>query len=204
MKHVPVTPATDDPLPDYQPIVLRRQRHDGWTAERQQTFLVALAETGCISESCRVTGITARSAYRLRAHKDGKGFAEAWDQALRYATARLMTLCYERAIRGSVREVWRDGMLISESRQPSDMLLRYLLGQLAPWQKGKDTHWANLMAASGHAAADLAPAIDKLTDCDVPADALADADLLGQPPTATDPRIEPFDAELGEDDDYDA
>lgn len=52
MKHEPLPPDAAAPLADYVPVVLRRMRHDGWTAERQRTFLTALAETGCISESC--------------------------------------------------------------------------------------------------------------------------------------------------------
>ena len=203
MRHSRITPAPDaaaldDPLPDYQPVTLTRQRHDGWTAERQRTFLIALAETGCISEACRLAGITARSAYRLRAHPLGERFAAAWDQALRYATARLMTLAYERAIRGSVRETWRDGKLISETRQPSDRLLIFLLGNLAPWQRGSAQRWGKLMDASGDAATDLAPVLDALTDCDVACDALSDADYLAAPIVPTEARVEPFDADLEE------
>ncbi len=79
--HAAAPVPDDDPahLADYQPVTLHRQRHDGWTAERQRTFLIALAETGCISEACRLTGITTRSAYRLRGHALGTAFAEGWD-----------------------------------------------------------------------------------------------------------------------------
>ena len=200
----PATPAqapdTHEAIADYEPVTLHRRRHDGWTAERQRTFLIGLAETGCISEACRLSGITARSAYRLRARKLGARFADAWDQALRYATARLMTLAYERAIRGVIRETWRDGKLVGESRVPSDRLLIFLLSQLVPWQAGPESRWAKVMQASGDAAGDLAPVLGKLEDCAVPCDALSDADLLAQPIATPDPRVQPFNMDWSEKD----
>jgi len=195
-------PGTHDAVAGYDPVALHRQRHDGWTAERQRAFLIALAETGCISEACRLAGITARSAYRLRAHRLGARFAEAWDAALRYATARLMTLAYERAIRGSIRETWRDGKLVSETRTPSDRLLIFLLGNLAPWQSGPGSRWAKLLGTSGDAAGALAPVLDGLTDCDVPCDPLSEADFLGTPPGDPDARVQPFDADWSDEEDW--
>jgi len=199
---VPDAPARAEAVPDavadYDPVTLHRQRHDGWTAARQRTFLVALAETGCISEACRLAGISARSAYRLRAHALGARFAEVWDAALRYATARLMTLAYERAIRGTTRETWRDGKLIAESRAPSDRLLIFLLGNLAPWQTGQGSRWAKLHGMAGDAASALAPVLGALTDCDVACDALSEADFLAQPIANPDARVRPFDEDCAE------
>lgn len=189
-------PCAQDPLPDYIPVTLGRARHDGWTAERQRTFLVALAETGCISEACRISDINARSAYRLRAHPSGAGFADAWDQALRYATGKLMTLAYERAIRGSIREVWHRGLLVGETRQPSDRLLMFLLAKLAPQPPaGQDApnRWADLTGASGDAAVTLSPALEALADCPVIAEPLSSADFMAVRPTDPDPRVAPFD-----------
>jgi hypothetical protein len=199
MKHQPppaADPEAGDPLADYQPVALGRARHDGWTAERQRTFLAALAETGCISEACLAAGITARSAYRLRAHPQGERFAQGWDQALRYATSKLLTLAYERAVRGSVREMWRDGRLIAEARQPSDKLLMYLLSNLAPWNAEPTTRWARLDATAGQGAAALAPLLETLTDnAEVAADELSAIDFGGNPPVRAEgetPR-DPFD-----------
>ncbi len=194
--------AADNPLPDYHPVTLHRQRHDGWTAERQRTFLTALAETGCISEACRLTGITARSAYRLRAHALGTTFAEAWDQALRYATAKLMTLAYERAIKGSIRETWRNGELVAESRQPSDRLLIFLLGHLAPTQRYLGQAWDTMDQSIRIAARGFEQSIAGLTDCDVACDPLSDADFLAQPPASPDPRVLPFDEDSAEYEDW--
>ncbi|WP_423605523.1 hypothetical protein [Sphingomonas sp. MS122] len=38
-----------------------------------------------------------------------------------------MTTAYERAIKGGVREMWREGKIVAEVREPSDRLLIWLL-----------------------------------------------------------------------------
>lgn len=138
MEHQPIQPETPaDPLAGYTPVVLR-VRHNGWTAERQRIFLQALADTGCISDACEQAGVTARSAYRLRGRADAEAFANAWDEALLLAVPRLAALAFERAARGSIRELWKDGELVAESRAPSDKLLMFLLQHLrAEWFKPK-------------------------------------------------------------------
>lgn len=81
----PREPAPEASQPDQDPLTFTpaatRVRHDGWTAERQRTFIAALAETGCVSEACGEVGITPRSAYRLREHPAASGFRAAWDHA---------------------------------------------------------------------------------------------------------------------------
>ena len=127
-------PADPTPAPTDLPVIELRRRHDGWTAERQRTFLTVLAETGCISDACTQAGVSSRSAYRLRQRPDAAAFAAAWDQALRLATLRLTTIAFERAIKGTVREFWKDDERVGETRAPSDKLLTFLLGHLLPRQ----------------------------------------------------------------------
>lgn len=192
MKHEP-SPTEAEPLPDYIPIALR-PRHDGWTAERQRKFLLTLAESGSITEACHQAGITARSAYRLRHHPDGAQFAEAWDKALRAAAGRLVSLAFERAVRGSYRELWRDGRLVAQSRQPSDKLLMFLIDRHAPFNHGDGTRWARLHAMSAEAGRALGPLVETLADSDLPADRLAASDYAAAAPlTGHDARIVPFD-----------
>lgn len=102
-------------------------RHDGWTAERQRTFILALADTGCVSDAARAAGMRAKSAYRLRRRPDAEAFDRAWDQALVIASQRLTTLAFERAVYGSTRQIWRNGELVGEERAVSDRLLIFLL-----------------------------------------------------------------------------
>ncbi len=205
MKHDHPTPDTTDPLATYTPAQLRA-RHDGWTAERQRTFLAALAETGCISEAAHAAQIAPRSAYRLRNHPQGRAFAKAWDQALQLAAARLMTTAYERAIKGAVREMWKDGELVGEVRQPSDKLLIYLLTRLAPVGfGGAGDHWSRIMHWSAAAGAALDTSLAALTDSDVPADRInpftytpvplaQGREILADPLLPADPDLRPRDA----------
>ncbi|WP_343517743.1 hypothetical protein [Sphingomonas sp.] len=202
MKHDHPTPDTPaDPLETYTPVTLRT-RHDGWTAERQRGFLRALADTGCISEAAHATGITPRSAYRLRHHPDGKAFAAAWDQSLRIATARLMTTAYERAIKGGVREMWREGKIVAEVREPSDRLLMWLLERNAITAGvhalgGKPVGMMDWSTAGG---AVFDAALATLADSSVPAEPLTP--LHYQVPSIADGR-EALSPPYAEDDDYD-
>lgn len=172
MKHDYPTPDPTDPLAGYAPVTLRA-RHDGWTAERQRGFLRALADTGCISEAAHATGITPRSAYRLRNHPQGTAFAAAWDRALQLAAARLMTTAYERAIKGGIREMWKDGKIVAEVREPSDRLLVWLLNRMSPTALNGAGHgYWDVMNWSRNATADLDARLDALADVDLPADPL--------------------------------
>lgn len=202
MQHDHTNVADAELLASYVPVPQQRRSANGWTAERQRLFLTALAETGCISEACATAGITARSAFRLRASAKGARFAAAWDQALRTATAKLLTLAYERAIRGSVKELWRDGKLIAESRAPSDKLLSLLLTSLAPYNDGDATRWARLDGAAASAGQRLAPALAALEDSDVAADPLTAADFLVPPVVRPDGNRPPFDPDEDADEDW--
>ena len=177
MKHDHPTPDPGDPLAHYAPATLRA-RHDGWTAERQRTFLAALAETGCISEASRAAGIAQRSAYRLRNHPEGEVFAMAWDRALQFATARLMTTAYERAIKGSTRELWKHGELVGEIRQPSDRMLIWLLERIiAPIPgnlNGAGFRWASALNWGNRIRRVFETALGSLSDSGVSADPLAE------------------------------
>ncbi|MBC7520120.1 MAG: LysR family transcriptional regulator [Sandarakinorhabdus sp.] len=60
----------------------RRARHDGWTPDRQQRFVAALAEYGQVATAVKLVGMTKQSLYRFRRHPDAAGFCAAWDAAL--------------------------------------------------------------------------------------------------------------------------
>lgn len=122
-EHKPLRPFTPVPV---------RPRHDGWTAERQRSFIAALAETGCVSEACAEVGLTPRSAYRLREHPAAEGFRNAWGHAESMASARLVAIAFDRAIHGSVEQIYKDGQLVAERRKPSDRLLMWLLSHHNP------------------------------------------------------------------------
>jgi hypothetical protein len=191
VKHNPLTADGAEAIADYTPVQLAA-RSNGWTADRQRTFLRALAETASVSVACKAAGITARSAYRLRADPRGAPFAAAWHRALYVATHAMVALAFERATKGTYREHWKNGELIAEIRQPSDTMLKFLLTRLMPSMfacKPQD-NWDAAHYAQHH----FPRLLDKLTDCDVRADRLDSADCEPQPrATAHDPLIPPDD-----------
>ena len=212
MKHDPLPQAaaaesaapgtTADPLTDFTPVSLRRSRHDGWTAARQRIFLGTLADTGSISRACQAAGMTARSAYRLRRHPDAHSFAHAWDHALFVATTTLTTLAFERATRGAIREYWKDGALVAETREPSDGLLKWLLAHLVREKFGStDKLFIGSPATASRKA--FPQMLDALTDSDMPADPLSAADFRAAPPDHAHDPIEPPSDPDAEDDEWD-
>ncbi|HEX8579735.1 MAG TPA: hypothetical protein VF655_09110 [Allosphingosinicella sp.] len=65
-------------LPSFTPVPLRARR-DGWTPERQRTFIAALQETRCIAKAAAAVGMARETAYRLRERPGAASFAAAWD-----------------------------------------------------------------------------------------------------------------------------
>jgi hypothetical protein len=63
-----------------QPTATPHVRHDGWTAERRQSFPQCLAAGGTVRLACARVGLTRQAAYKLRSREPV--FALAWDQAL--------------------------------------------------------------------------------------------------------------------------
>lgn len=158
----PAEPAEPTPAIDFTPVPVR-QRWDGWTAERQRTFISVLAETGSIAEACMYAGVSSRSAYRLRARPDAQPFARAWDEALRLATARLIALAFERATRGTVREIWKDGEMQGQIREPSERILIFLLQHLLPAGRPGE-RWGGFTAMTEQTRAAFPETLDALAD----------------------------------------
>ncbi|QLC25821.1 hypothetical protein HFP57_12855 [Parasphingopyxis algicola] len=130
--------AGDVPSPsvlDFTPASPRRQRN-GWSAERQRLFVETLAETGCVREAAAAAGMSARSAYRLRARPDGEAFGHAWEAALRLASSRLVALAFDRVVNGMREETWKEGELVATRIRPSERLHLFLLKHLAPMTYG--------------------------------------------------------------------
>lgn len=179
------------PLADFTPVALSPRR-TGWTADRQRQFLTTLAETGRVALACAEVGLTARSAYRLRHHPQGLAFARAWDTAVVCGTNRLLAIAVERATVGGVREVWKDGALVSETRAPSDSLLMFLLRHFAQHHfapRGPFSRTDNRVAP---AEAALIHRLDALEDADVATDPVTNTDFAPVPRAPADPDDRPF------------
>ncbi|WP_420607007.1 hypothetical protein [Novosphingopyxis sp.] len=126
-------PESGDP-PDiaaFDPVALRA-RHDGWTAGRQTAFVAALAACGNVTEAAARVGMSARSAYKLRARPDARSFREAWDVALDSAVQCLSDATFSRALHGVERPVFFQGERIGEWRQYDERLAMFILARRAP------------------------------------------------------------------------
>jgi hypothetical protein len=123
-----------DPLA-FAPVPVRPRR-DGWTAEKQIAFIETLSQTGIVTVAARAVGMSARSAYKLAARPDARAFAEAWDVAMAIAARSLAALAFDYATGGMVEQTWKDGVLVSERRRPSERLLIFLLSRFDPARFG--------------------------------------------------------------------
>lgn len=117
--------------------VLRKPRADGWSPQRQQAFIGALADTGSVMTAARQVGMSASTAYRLRRSADGAAFAAAWDVAIQQAAHALVDAAFERAINGSDEPVFdRDGNRVGRRFRQSDGLIMFLLRKHFPERYG--------------------------------------------------------------------
>jgi hypothetical protein len=89
-----------DRAPPFDPVPFLRQRHDGWTQEKQRMFLAALAATGTVGTAARLVGMTRKSAYDLRLRDGAQSFAEAWEIAVGESRARAFDVLMDRALNG--------------------------------------------------------------------------------------------------------
>lgn len=110
----------------FKPVPVKA-RHDGWTPERQQQFIEALAASACVEEAARTVGLSASSAYRLRAKFDAQSFRLAWDAALDYGIRRLSDAAIARAIHGEAIPHYYKGELVGEHRRYDNRLAQFLL-----------------------------------------------------------------------------
>jgi hypothetical protein len=91
-KTTPCTPAAD-----YR---TDAPRVDGWTPQRQAAFLMTLAQTGLVSQACKVAEMSASAAYALRREPRGRAFHLGWQAAHLIARDRLEDVLLEAAISG--------------------------------------------------------------------------------------------------------
>ncbi|BDW82844.1 hypothetical protein MACH24_22820 [Erythrobacter sp. Dej080120_24] len=124
-------------LPAFTPVPRRCVRHDGWTPERQQAFIEALADTGSVAAACRTVNMSAEGAYYLRRQPGAESFRTAWQSALDLGVQRLEDVAMERALNGIDVPVYSYGALIGTRKSYNDRLLMFLLRNRAPERFGK-------------------------------------------------------------------
>lgn len=132
------------------------RRSDGWTPERRVRFLEALSRDGSVRDAAAQAGLSARSAYQLRARDSA--FAALWAGALELARPQLADTLWSRALDG----VWeeserfdRDGarVLLGRRRIDNRLGLQLLarLDKTAPDAAAGRVaaRWDRMMAAAG-------------------------------------------------------
>ncbi|MET1756543.1 hypothetical protein ABVV53_13955 [Novosphingobium sp. RD2P27] len=127
MTDTPRTPRPRATLPAFTPVPRERERHDGWTPERQRGFIAALADTGSVKAAAHAVNMTPEGAYVLRRHARGASFRKAWEAALALGVQRLEDVAMERALHGIEVPVYSYGQLIGTRRVYNDRLLMFLL-----------------------------------------------------------------------------
>jgi hypothetical protein len=116
----------------------RRRRNDGWSAEKQRSFIETLADTGLVAEAARTVGMSVQSCYRLRRAPGANGFAAAWDAAIAQAGRALLDLAFERVISGEDIPIFdKAGNRIGTRRRYSERMTMFLLRGFYPERFGR-------------------------------------------------------------------
>ena len=123
-------PAPRDML-GFDPVPVRR-RIDGWTLERQRDYVEALADTGVARQAAAIVGMTEQSASRLRRRADARSFDRTCEAAMRIGARRLVSVAFERAIEGTIKQHFYHGELKGEERVYDNRLLIALISKLGP------------------------------------------------------------------------
>ena len=115
-------PSPPENKPPRQP---RKPRHDGWTEVRRKTFLAVLRESGCVTDACRVAGMSDTSAYRLR-RRDPE-IAAAWEEAIADGQRGLVAVAHQHAVVGKETIIYRNGIEVERRLAPSDSMMALLI-----------------------------------------------------------------------------
>jgi hypothetical protein len=111
-----------------------RRRRDGFTAEKKEAFVAALARYGTVKDACRVTGVSDTTYYR---HEKRDAELAARCRAAREQCAqRLEAIAWERATVGADEVVMREGKVVQVKRKPSGSMLRLVMQASDPERYG--------------------------------------------------------------------
>lgn len=124
--------------PHFTPVPRQRSRHDGWSAEKQHDFIMALAEYGIVRAAAEKIGMNAASAYKLREADGAESFAAAWDKALKTGMAQLVDIAMDRAIHGVAVPHFYKGEQVGERRWFDNKLLMFMMRQTMTRRFGPD------------------------------------------------------------------
>ncbi len=130
-------------------------RHDGWTPERQQRFITALAAMGVVAAAARAVGKSGTSAYKLRERPGAAEFVAAWEVAIAMAHDRAYGQAMDRAINGILTPRYYCGLQVGTVRRFDYHLAFKVLER--PQHRPADITRADLHAALASITDDVPP-----------------------------------------------
>ena len=74
-------------LLDFTPVPRKKQRVDGWSAERQRAFIAALSASGSKRQAAQAIGMAAFGVHPMMKSQGGESFRAAFDRAMAIAKA---------------------------------------------------------------------------------------------------------------------
>ena len=125
-------PAIAGELPPFTPVPRAKERHDGWTPDRQRGFIEALADTGSVDAACRAVDMAQRGVYELRRQPGAESFRAAWEAALAHGVQRIEDVAMDRALNGVPEPVYSYGKIVGTRIRHNDRLLMFMLRNRAP------------------------------------------------------------------------
>lgn len=132
----PQTQFTD--IPPADELAQPKERHDGWSPDKQVTFLEALARTGNVRAAATYAGLSRESAYKLRRRADGRAFARAWDAAIIHARDIFQDELMDKGLNGWSEAVWHQGEEVGTRERWSAPLFLAALSRLDKMADGLD------------------------------------------------------------------
>jgi arginyl-tRNA synthetase len=114
---------------DFDPVPLR-PRIDGLTPAKQREFVEALADSGLVRVAAARIGVSEQAINRVRRRADARAFDGACAAAFRIGARRLVSVAFERPIKGTVKYHTYHGEIVSEQRVYDNRLLMALIGKL--------------------------------------------------------------------------
>ncbi|MGZ3246307.1 MAG: hypothetical protein ACXU68_04545 [Croceibacterium sp.] len=126
------TPPGPSKALTFTPVPRLNERHDGWTPERQQGFIEALADYGSVRAAANSVGLAPEGAYRLRRQPGAEEFAAAWQAALDHGIQRIEDVAMDRALNGMEVPVYSYGKVVGTRTIYNDRLLMFMLRNRAP------------------------------------------------------------------------
>ncbi len=132
-----------DPL-DFTPVP-RRARKDGWTVERQRSFIDTLARTGSLRVAATTVNMSEAGAIYLRTQPGAESFNAAWDAAVATGSERVRDRLVDHALNGIPEDVYYAGKVVGERRRFNHRSMMWIIEN---GNKRAATQGAGLLSAA--------------------------------------------------------